>query len=1842
MTAVRDKLKRKNIGQASWPMRQDRKGTQGIMDLQGRFLRMRRAGLHLRHALAVRAKSPAAILAVTLTALVLLILGALFMHGVDRRAVQVDDGSIWITSQNERKVARFKPDIGEADVALSTGTDHFDLAQSGYAVILGHEGGMAPIAASTATLGDTTRSDAKVQRMINGPTLVLFQARTGKVWVGQATSPGDLDPQRRDPVLTLGSGAAVTVDASGAVYAYRPSDGVVLRIDGPDSRAHRELDSLTDHAPVRATAFSVIGGRPVLLAGNRLYWPQGTTRIPHQGDLQLQSTPVDMDRQGPWVGLTDQESVHLVQLDHPRNQIETVRTGGSGQPAQPVSSGGCLWTAWASSGRNFLRLCATGSAAPKVQPLPSPTTLEAISPTSDLVFRANHRRVILNDVLTGDVWNPKSSTKVIRPQWQTMEVKHTDSNDQRQDSADNRQRFAATCRSESQPIQAADDSLGIRAGSRTLLDPLRNDRQTDCSVLRIEDARSSQGNLRLTPVMNGRYLQVDASDAPAGRTRINYSITDGRGQVSSAGIDLNIAPAKMDRGNQAPVQNDTPPEYEVERGATTTVNALVGFEDPDGDPLTLVGAESVNSDRISLSTRADGQLTMSAGSATSGRVAVKVTVSDGVMSGQGLIYFTVRPVNTLAPLVEPVIRQATPGREVTVDLSRSVHANAVQPLRLVQVDKPDGIRVEVNAESFSFNATAANPGTYYVPYRVAQGDQETQGLVRLEVEHDHGRSAPPVPVNDVALLEADQTAIVDPLDNDLDPMGGVLALTDVRVDPNSGIKVGIVDHRRVYLSARKIPTRPLSIAYTVTNAEGSAKGTIVLQPPSLSRAASAPKAPNLTVGVRSSGLVTVSVMDKVAHADGTSVTLDQQLTTDQQTFTGLAFVSGDTVRYQASERTGDFPATYTVRDDLGNTASGTITFRVHAPDPASKPAPTPKDLRAQVAAGTKVRIPVPLTGIDPDGDCDTLSGLGNQAPKLGRIVKAGADYLIYEAYPDSHGTDEFTYAVEDWVGQRAQARVRIGVFTDSSVAGVFARDDRVRLRPGTVADVPVLLNDIAGDDDPLSLDPHLELQGLDRASVEDGMIQLTAPSQPGTSYLVYRTHNRAGLSDQATLTVVSDPQAPIQPPIAQDYQVAPEDTVDKRSVEVNLADSISNPSGTLDDLHLGIHPSARAHARIVGEAGSTKLVIDLTDQARAVPYTVTNTRYKITSMAFVKVPAYGVFPPVLRPRAPALKVQAGQSITIDIADQVRVGAGKTAQIASRQSVSATKSDGSDPYVDEHTLRFTAAKDYAGPASLTFAVRDGDPSGRAIVNESVLTLPITVVGGKASPPILTAPVIDLVAGEPAQAISLPAMTRWPQGSDPADSTFSSGDPQGPIHAKLSPRGQLKVAADKTATPGTKASLPVAITSQSGDVHTVLAFRIIATTRPLASVPSRQVGLKAGQSLELNLFEGALNPFPDTPLHLVGLVSDDTSRLTATNLGDGKITIKADRNIGASTNTIMATVEDGSQDPGRRVSATITVGIIDRPQAPRMLSGAAQAGDGTVLLAWEPGAANGSPVDEYRVSYTSSAGSGQHSCGTAATCRIDGLANGHDYSFTVQAHNQVGWSPASSPAAARPDALPGGVQALTVDGSSKETLTVTWRPPENHGSPIQGYMVHGEGSGCGSPRWRAPTSTKAVFDVGHDEAGGICTVSVTPIDMTGSGPEVSASGSTWSHPDPPTFLAIEYLRNSRAKLVLAPGIEHGRPCADIQVGIDGLDPDKASWTLPCNQPEVSEVITLPAQSAKPGTTLNFWAVARIQGVGSEGHSPAATKNLTLPKEADKPRDKTLARQGSSQQTRMNDHG
>ncbi len=74
-----------------------------------------------------------------------------------------------------------------------------------------------------------------------------------------------------------------------------------------------------------------------------------------------------------------------------------------------------------------------------------------------------------------------------------------------------------------------DDEFGIRAGSNTVIDPLRNDEQTDCSVLRITSVSSPENDsVKASAISDGRFLQVSAHNP--GRATFTYEIGDGRGQ----------------------------------------------------------------------------------------------------------------------------------------------------------------------------------------------------------------------------------------------------------------------------------------------------------------------------------------------------------------------------------------------------------------------------------------------------------------------------------------------------------------------------------------------------------------------------------------------------------------------------------------------------------------------------------------------------------------------------------------------------------------------------------------------------------------------------------------------------------------------------------------------------------------------------------------------------------------------------------------------------------------------------------------------------------------------------------------------------------------------------------------------------------------------------------------------------------------------------------------------------------------------------------------------------------------------------------------------------------------
>lgn len=1602
-----------------------------------------------------------------LVLLLAIVAGSIIVSSVTQPHVQLDDGTVWVTSLKDHKAARFNVKNKEADAGVASTSARFDIAQHDGDTVLSENTKASNIAASTVTESGNTSITSDMKTVIGGSTAALFNTKTGNVWVGSAADVKSVNPAADSPKMSLGTGGAIAVTHDGTVYGYRASDHTVLSVDGPKGTISK-VASITGAS--NAESFTVVGDTPVVASSGKVFWPSGSANIGLTGRAILQAPSTDGEQQD-WVAVSTPRGIATINLRS--KKVATLPNSGKGDAAQPVSTGGCVFAAWSQRANNYVMACDANGKNAKF------ASLESVTATSQLVFRTNHGLVVLNDVINGNVWNPQDSTKVIKIQWNKVDTKQSEQQEQNNDSANNQRHFSKSCSSQSGQIKAQDDAFGARTGSQQILDVLRNDEQTDCSVLRIDSVSAPDGaNITVSPIYDGRYLQLDASAASAGTVTFSYTISDGRGQTSSANVSLEL----VSGANRAPLQVDVPPETDVEQGASTTVNALGSFRDPDGDPLTLVSATPQNTDQVTVSTRADGQLVFNAGSMSSGRAGIEVTVSDGQQVGTGMMYFSVKPANTLAASIDPVAKQTTPGTRTTIALKQYVHGTSVEPAQLTAVETPTGVSATMNATDMSITFSANDPGTYYVPYTVVQGSIPATGLLRMEVQAVTGDAAKPVAANDVALLGADNTAIVEPLANDVDPLGGVLSVTSVAADSQNGIKTGLVSNKRVYITARRVPTEPVQITYTVANAAGSSTGVITLQPPALTSSNSVPKASNVTAQVRTGGIVSVDVLDHVTYSDGTTVSLQHDLHVDKNTFKGLAFVSGNTVRYQASGQTGSFPVTYTVQDNLGNTASATITFDVHEKDAANKAAPTPSDVDAQVAAGQKVQIPITLTGIDSDGDDVQLLGLGNKAPKLGRITEVGATYLVYEAYADSTGTDTFSYAVEDWTGQRATAQIRVGVFSSGTDSGVYARDDSITLRPNTATTVPVAQNDISGDNTDLTVDKHVESQGISGISVDDNMLSFTTPQQPGTYYVTYIVKNKAGLSDTGTLTVQVDANAPIDPPTAYDYRVPAAATIDKKSVDVDVSQWIANPSGTADELRVGVDPSAADHAHVKGGKGSTTISVDLTDEARAVPYTVTNTTYGITSTAFIQVPAYGVFPPILRPKAPALKVNARETITINIADYVRVGAGKTAYVDGAESVSATKAANNDLYVNDQTLQFTAPKDYAGPASITFTAVDGkrgkDDTVK-IVNSAVLTLPITVIGRDVPAPTFSSPTVDVTAGEQATTIDLTALTHSSSGlyDDEKQYTYSGGTNTGGIDAKVSAAGKLTVSASKATTPGTTVTVPVNIEYAKGTVKAGVSVRVTASNRPLARVGNKTVNIKAGSSQQVNILSDAYNPFPDTPLTVVDCTADKSAKFTVTCPSSGIISINAAADIGPSTNTIVVTVRDATQTRERETTGSISVAVSDKPDAPLLSAVSTKPQDGRIDLSWTPGSANGSPITEYKVTWNGPR-SGERSCGAATSCTIDGLSNGKTYTFKVQAKNEVGWSKASNAVEGTPDKLPDAPTDVNIEGG-EHSITVTWKAPSGNFSSIDNYRV--TLSGTNAPAAQETTGTSVTFTI-----------------------------------------------------------------------------------------------------------------------------------------------------------------
>ena len=1557
---------------------------------------------------------------------------ALTHEGFPVARLDLDDGGVWLTSRADLALGRFNVPVTELDGGLGTSGPDFDVLQDGSDVLLVE--GTEVSVVDPATVATTSRTSVEAGAKVDmaGGT-VLVSDSTGKVWVGTPSAlPQTVSGSAEaPPTLDLGPGGAAVVARSGTVLAVDGKGQVTRATPGGGASADGSVKDLGAIDQITA-----VGDEPVVLDGS-------TVRTRH-GSVRLDGTGLTLQQPGPAAdAVLVASTTALYEVPMSGGHPTTRPTDSTGTPAAPVRVGDCAYGAWAAATGNWLRVC--GSTVDS-------TDREEVTAAAELRFRVNRNQVVLNDVATGRVWLP-DAPEVNQPAWNQI-TPHPDQDPNADNGEEPTTEHATQCSDEGQPPTAHDDEYGVRPGRSTTLRVLANDTTSDCGVLvisAVDDLPDSFGTVRV--VDSGRALEVDVLATATGSVSFTYTATDRPGVRAPATATVRLTVHDMSQ-NSPPVQVSTT-TLRLGQGESLSTGVLTDFVDPDGDPLALVGA-SMDWSYGSLVYRPDGTVTVTA-SGQIGATTATLMVSDGIAPPvEGTLEITVHEGSS-DPTVDPVHAVGYVDQPLVVNPLAAVRSSGGEPVRLAGVGEVPGISVVSDLVAGTFTVVAPRSGTYYVSFTVVSSPNQAVGWARIDILDLPGEQLPPVTTTDIAYLPPGGSVTVDPLANDSDPNDLVLALQSVSVPEGSGLQAGVVEHWLVVISSVRTLDGPTPITYSVSNGVASATGTILVVPVPASAVNQPPVVPDRQVSVRTGGVVTVNVLDGAYDPDGTALTLDSNLPSPPAKGEGLLFVSGDVLRYQAPDRPMTVRATFQVTDAGGASTAAQLVVNVHESDAATKPPPVPKDVVARVFEGETVRIKIPLTGIDVDGDGVTLLGLGDASPTRGVVTTVGADYLEYQALPGETGTDAFTYAVEDWTGQRAVGRVQVGIVPRSDdEAAVVARDDAVAVRPGTTVDVAVLANDIDSGGGPLSLDPDLVVSGdlgTGKVTAKDGVVQVQAPTSPGILQVQYTARNDRGGQGSAVLTVTVADDAPVLPPVARDIVVPAEETIGRTQVQVDVLAVASNPSGPLSELAVAIPESAARTASVTADG---KVLITLTETTQVVAYQLVNTRDRnATAYAFVTVPALGFFPPTLRPRAPELRVGSGQSIDIDLGEQVQVAPGRKPSLVDQGELKAAK--GQVAAVGSGTVRFTADESYSGPASVTVRVTDATGKGDADAREATITLPITVYATDLHPPTFVATTVAVGPGDDPVSVDLNAFMKTPEGNKPVDGTYTfamSGAAPSGFTASLD-GSRLSVGAAVTTPKGTTGWLTLTIGyGQTGTMDVTMPLKVVASTRPLARVLDRTLSDgQAGKPRSVDVLVDAFDPFAGSGggLTVVGAVVETPDAGTASFTSSSVTVRPGDDFVGSMVTRFV--VQDATGDPDRQVEARITLqvaAIPAAPAAPRIV----EIRDQTVVLAWNAPDPRGAEITGYRV--TASPGGRQIAC-PSTTCTIDALTNGTSYTFTVAAQNAVGWSPESpSSAAAMPDAVPDAPAAPTVvaaDGA----VNVSWSAPANHGSAITGYDV-----------------------------------------------------------------------------------------------------------------------------------------------------------------------------------------
>lgn len=1569
-----------------------------------------------------------------------LVIAAVVVPGFKTSDLRLHEGAVFVVKGDTRLVGMLNTQIDNLATSIRSADQSFDVLQTGSRVLLkASSNQLQELDFARGVPGSPVQLPAAASVSLGGDTLAIVNPTDGRMWTGDVSSILAIDFSQAPAQIDLGEGGIATVTTTGQAIGLSLRDQQVVRV--VDGRPVATKLPWQIKAPYDVQ-LSAVGSKAVVLdRGSEQIWIEGdggTIPVPNGKSAQLAAPAV-----GPVRGADEEARAVLANtaglVGVAGNRLISLVGDVNGTPGQPVVVDGCAYGVF-TNGR-FAKRCTGGE--PLLRDIPQ-------FPTDDeLKFRVNRGVVVLNASRIGYIWLVDEDMKLITdwnkvtpPRVQQGDLDNPDETDTVPPNRDQTNR---------PPIAEDDRKLQARAGRSTLLPVLDNDSDPDGDILTVVGPpKPTQGTLSL--VRGGTGLQLNLPPSAKGSVTFTYTVTDGRGLSDSATATVRVLPQNQSSANSGPVQRKKDPMI-VALGATTTKRVLLDWRDPEGDDLVLLGATMIDSDD-EVDFTPTGIINYRDVGTKAGRKEIEVTVSDGLTETKGVVIVDARKGRDIQPMANGDYFSTTVNQDIVL---RPLENDVGDHLKLARVTR-ERANTNFSAEpdyqenTIRFSAKAA--GQYYLRYVVTNGYGAT-GLIRVDVISPVPQNRAPVAARDVAMLP-EGSVFVDPLANDEDADGDVLVLQSVSSDPH--LRISMDQRRLLRITSISRPSEPITLSYRVSDGVNSVIGTIIVIP-APAGAKTNPVAAGDEVTVRAGDTTTVNVLRNDYSPIGLDLVVDQKLIESP----GVAWVDGETVRFTAPHTAGQYRAVYRITDTRGQEASAQIRFNVVAADVENQP-PKPQLVEGRVLANSITKIPIPLQGIDPNGDSVRLLGL-NTGPTRGRIVSVGERWLEYQSY-DSTGTDSFQYQVTDSRGAVGVGTIRVGIVPRENDVNTkpVAREDEIRARPGRSVRLGVLANDSDPDGEPISLRHGLDFPfGVE---IKDGTdLTFTVPDKPGPYVGQYTISDFRGRTSQGVVTVISDPNAPLLPPIVRDDQVLANQVVGKSVVDVPVLNNDYDPDGDGGRLRLSIPGGNTDDVSVPEDTDEPVVRVRIGKTMQLVRYEVTDADGQ-KNWAVVVVPGAADTVPVTKADIKPLKVIAGETLSIPISDYVVGTGGRPVSLTSEDRIWATNGHGKG--AGPRTVEFDARGDYVGPASIVFEVTDGRSNTDESGKRAVISLPIEITPRPKSgeqgpqdrdslnrPPSVSGIItIDVGAGEPGQNVDLSQFVTDLDGDPTGFDTFTGEAPLGVKVGFSRDWASVSVTAEITATPGAKGSYTgIVRDGRGGETPVTIEFVVVASTRPRPTVVNDEVpNADQGRSVTVPvLANDTSNLIADKSLYLVG-AQVVSGRGTATIEGQSLVITPAPDFVGEMR--VRYSVQDATRSAARQVDGYVTLTVRGKPSRPGVITGT--IGNSRLYVNWTAPAANGLPIQHYVVTAVSSGHKATQQC-AATTCTITGLRNGNRYRLTVVAVNALGSSDPSPPSAElMPDVKP-EVPAAPSLTPGNGFIVAKWAAPKNEGSEILNYTL-----------------------------------------------------------------------------------------------------------------------------------------------------------------------------------------